>query len=60
VKPIALNMVQQVASDPEAALPISGSAGLRRGRCAEFILLGCGTVQVCTAVMHTAIALSKT
>jgi dihydropyrimidine dehydrogenase (NAD+) subunit PreA len=53
VKPIALNMVQQVVSDPEAALPISGIGGISSWRdAAEFILLGCGTVQVCTAVMH--------
>ncbi|MGC2300837.1 MAG: NAD-dependent dihydropyrimidine dehydrogenase subunit PreA, partial [Acidobacteriaceae bacterium] len=53
VKPIALNMVQQVASDSEAALPISGIGGIATWKDAvEFILLGCGTVQVCTAVMH--------
>jgi dihydropyrimidine dehydrogenase (NAD+) subunit PreA len=53
VKPIALNMVQQVAADPEAALPISGIGGIATWKDAvEFILLGCGTVQVCTAVMH--------
>ena len=53
VKPIALNMVQQVMSDPEAALPISGIGGIATWRdAAEFILLGSGTVQVCTAAMH--------
>jgi len=53
VKPIAMNMVQQVASDPEAALPISGIGGIATWRDAtEFILLGCTTVQVCTAAMH--------
>jgi dihydropyrimidine dehydrogenase (NAD+) subunit PreA len=53
VKPIALNMVQQVMSDPEAALPLSGIGGISSWRdAAEFILLGCGTVQVCTAAMH--------
>jgi dihydropyrimidine dehydrogenase (NAD+) subunit PreA len=53
VKPIALNMVQQVMSDPEAALPLSGIGGIGDWRdAAEFILLGCGTVQVCTAAMH--------
>jgi dihydropyrimidine dehydrogenase (NAD+) subunit PreA len=54
VKPIALNMVQQVAADPETAgLPISGIGGVAAWKdAAEFILLGCGTVQVCTAVMH--------
>jgi dihydropyrimidine dehydrogenase (NAD+) subunit PreA len=53
VKPIALNMVQQVMSDSEAALPLSGIGGISDWRdAAEFILLGCGTVQVCTAAMH--------
>jgi dihydropyrimidine dehydrogenase (NAD+) subunit PreA len=53
VKPIALNMVQQVQSDPASALPISGIGGIGNWRdAAEFILLGCGTVQVCTAAMH--------
>jgi dihydropyrimidine dehydrogenase (NAD+) subunit PreA len=53
VKPIALNMVQQVMSDGESALPMSGIGGVGTWRdAAEFILLGCGTVQVCTAVMH--------
>ena len=46
-------MVQQIMSDPEAALPLSGIGGIGNWRdAAEFILLGCGTVQVCTAVMH--------
>src|ERR1700752_3045491 len=50
VKPIALNMVQQVMSDPEAALPMSGIGGIASWRDgAEFILLGAGTVQVCSA-----------
>jgi len=53
VKPIALNMVQQVLGDPEAALPMSGIGGIGSWRdAAEFLLLGCGTVQVCTAAMH--------
>ena len=53
VKPIALNMVQQIMADPEAALPLSGIGGIGTWRdAAEFMLLGCGTVQVCTAVMH--------
>ena len=53
VKPIALNMVQQILADPEAALPLSGIGGIGSWRdAAEFLLLGCGTVQVCTAVMH--------
>ncbi len=53
VKPIALNMVQQVLADPLAALPLSGIGGIATWRdAAEFILLGCGNVQVCTAAMH--------
>ena len=51
VKPIALHMVQQIAANP--GLPISGIGGVSSWRdAAEFILLGCGTVQVCTAAMH--------
>ncbi len=53
VKPIALNMVQQVMSDPLAALPLSGIGGIGTWQdAAEFMLLGCGNVQVCTAAMH--------
>jgi len=53
VKPIALNMVSQVAVDPEINLPISGIGGISTWRDAlEFILLGATSVQVCTAVMH--------
>jgi dihydropyrimidine dehydrogenase (NAD+) subunit PreA len=53
VKPIALHLVQQIASDPEVGIPISGIGGISGWReAAEFILLGCGTVQVCTAAMH--------
>ena len=53
VKPIALNMVQQVQGDPDSALPLSGIGGISDWRDAvEFILLGCSNVQVCTAVMH--------
>ena len=53
VKPIALNLVQQIMSDPTAGLPLSGMGGISTWRDAvEFMLLGCATVQVCTAVMH--------
>jgi dihydropyrimidine dehydrogenase (NAD+) subunit PreA len=53
VKPIALNMVQQVLADPAATLPLSAIGGIGSWRdAAEFILLGAGTLQVCTAVMH--------
>jgi dihydropyrimidine dehydrogenase (NAD+) subunit PreA len=55
VKPIALNMVQQVNSDfiDGDPLPMSGIGGIGSWQdAAEFILLGSGTVQVCTAAMH--------
>src|ERR1022692_1118903 len=53
VKPIALHMVQQLAGDPECGLPVSGIGGISGWReAAEFLLLGCHSVQVCTAVMH--------
>jgi len=53
VKPIALHMVQQLASDTECGLPVSGIGGISGWReAAEFLLLGCHSLQVCTAVMH--------
>jgi dihydropyrimidine dehydrogenase (NAD+) subunit PreA len=53
VKPIALNMVSELARDAEFNIPISGIGGINTWRDAvEFLLLGAGTVQVCTAVMH--------
>ena len=53
VKPIALNMVQQIAGDSEIQLPVSGIGGIQTWQDAtEFLLLGSSTVQVCTAVMH--------
>src|SRR5437879_3902080 len=53
VKPIALNMVQSCAADPEIGLPISGIGGISNWRdAAEFIALGSTSVQVCTAIMH--------
>ncbi len=53
VKPIALNMVAEIARNPETAeLPISGIGGINTWRdAAEFMALGAGTVQVCTAAM---------
>lgn len=53
VKPIALNMVAEIARDPETVgLPISGIGGIAGWRDAlEFIALGAGSVQVCTAAM---------
>ena len=53
VKPIAQNMVAEIARDPQTAgLPISGIGGITTWKdAAEYIALGCGTVQVCTAAM---------
>ncbi|NKX43907.1 NAD-dependent dihydropyrimidine dehydrogenase subunit PreA [Roseicyclus persicicus] len=53
VKPIALNMVAEIARDAETrGLPISGIGGVTTWRdAAEFLALGAGTVQVCTAAM---------
>ncbi len=53
VKPIALNMVAEIARDPETAgLPISGIGGITTWKdAAEFMALGAGNVQVCTAAM---------
>jgi dihydropyrimidine dehydrogenase (NAD+) subunit PreA len=55
VKPIALNMIQQVNADhvDGPPIPMSGIGGVGNWRdAAEFFLMGCGTVQVCTAAMH--------
>ena len=53
VKPIAMNMVAEIARDPATrGLPISGIGGITTWRdAAEFMALGCGNVQVCTAAM---------
>jgi dihydropyrimidine dehydrogenase (NAD+) subunit PreA len=53
VKPIALNMVAEIARNPETrSLPISGIGGVTTWRdAAEFLALGAGNVQVCTAAM---------
>jgi len=53
VKPIALNMVAEIARDVSTrGLPISGIGGISTWRdAAEFIALGAGSVQVCTAAM---------
>ena len=53
VKPIALNMVAEIArSRDSAGLPISGIGGVTTWRdAAEFLALGAGNVQVCTAAM---------
>ena len=53
VKPIGLHMVAEIARDADtASLPISGIGGITTWRAAaEYIALGCGNVQVCTAAM---------
>ena len=53
VKPIALNMVAEIArSASTRGLPISGIGGITTWRdAAEFMALGAGNVQVCTAAM---------
>jgi dihydropyrimidine dehydrogenase (NAD+) subunit PreA len=53
VKPIALSMVSEIARDEETrGMPISAIGGITTWRdAAEFIALGAGNVQVCTAAM---------
>jgi dihydropyrimidine dehydrogenase (NAD+) subunit PreA len=53
VKPIALSMVSEIARNAETrGLPISGIGGVTTWRdAAEFMALGAGNVQVCTAAM---------
>jgi dihydropyrimidine dehydrogenase (NAD+) subunit PreA len=53
VKPIALNMVAEIARDAETrGKPISGIGGVTTWRdAAEFLSLGASNVQVCTAAM---------
>jgi dihydropyrimidine dehydrogenase (NAD+) subunit PreA len=53
VKPMALHMVAEIARDPECGgIPISGIGGVTNWRdAAEFLALGAGNVQVCTAAM---------
>lgn len=53
VRPVALQMVNQLGQDREVDVPISGIGGVETWRDAlEFIHLGADNVQVCTAVMH--------
>lgn len=53
VKPIALHLVSAVAGDPAVKVPISAIGGISTWRdAAEFVALGAGSLQVCTAVMH--------
>ena len=53
VKPIALNMVAEIARDEETrGKPISAIGGITTWKdAAEFMALGAGCVQVCTAAM---------
>ena len=53
VKPIAMSMVSEISRFEETkGLPISGIGGVTTWRdAAEYITLGCGNVQVCTAAM---------
>ena len=53
VKPIAMSMVSEISRAPETAgMPISGIGGVTTWRdAAEYMTLGCGNVQVCTAAM---------
>ncbi len=53
VKPIAMSMVSEISRAPETAgMPISGIGCVTTWRdAAEYMTLGCGNVQVCTAAM---------
>ncbi len=53
VRPVALHMVAEIARDQETRdLPVSGIGGIGTWRdAAEYIALGAGNVQVCTAAM---------
>ncbi|MFT6532754.1 MAG: dihydropyrimidine dehydrogenase (NAD+) subunit PreA [Limimaricola cinnabarinus] len=53
VKPIALSMVSEIARhEATRGMPISGIGGVTTWRdAAEFMVLGAGNVQVCTAAM---------
>lgn len=58
VKPIALRMIQQIASQVE--LPISGIGGIMSWKdAAEFIALGASTVQVCSGIMYRGFGMVK-
>jgi dihydropyrimidine dehydrogenase (NAD+) subunit PreA len=56
VKPIALNMLASLATDEVvkgSGLPLSAMGGITTWKdAAEFLLLGAGSLQVCTAAMH--------
>ncbi|MCY0897798.1 MAG: NAD-dependent dihydropyrimidine dehydrogenase subunit PreA [Firmicutes bacterium] len=53
VKPIALHMLSSLYNDAAVPLPLCGIGGIETWRdAAEFLLLGAGALQVCTAAMH--------
>lgn len=54
VKPIALRFIHDMKADPRLAeIPVSGMGGIETWKdAAEFLAMGCGTVQVTTAVME--------
>ncbi len=53
VKPIALHMLSSLYNDPSVDVPLCGIGGIETWRDAvEFMLLGAGALQVCTAAMH--------
>ena len=54
VKPIALRFINDMAQNEKlAGVPISGMGGIETWRdAAEFILLGCGNIQITTSVMQ--------
>ncbi len=53
VKPIALHMLSSLYNDSRIRVPLCGMGGIETWRDAvEFMLLGAGVVQVCTAAMH--------
>ena len=54
VKPIALRFIHDMKNNPKLAdVPISGMGGIETWKdAAEFMALGCGTVQITTSVMQ--------
>src|SRR5699024_5385067 len=53
VKPIALNMIGECARQQDINIPISGIGGVSTWQdTVEFMLMGAGGVQICTAAMH--------
>lgn len=53
VKPIALNMIGECARQTDITVPISGIGGVSTWQdTVEFMLMGAGGVQICTAAMH--------